>query len=121
MWKKVRYVLYFVVLIIIFSVTYNFREYYYVPVIQKSVSKLTNSKLKFRTFSLELPFNLVLHDVVYNDEVFIDIAKIGFEPVKLFKNLSAPLKSISSIKINKIVYIHNLKNFVIFIFLSANT
>ena len=107
MWKKVRYALYFVVLIIIFSVTYNFREYYYVPVIQQSVSKLTNSKLKFRTFSLELPFNLVLHDVVYNDEVFIDIAKFGFEPVKLFKNLSAPLKSISSIQINKVVYIHN--------------
>ena len=30
MWKKIRYVLYFTVLIFIFSVTYNFREYYYV-------------------------------------------------------------------------------------------
>ena len=34
MWKKIRYVLYFTVLVFIFSVTYNFREYYYVPYIK---------------------------------------------------------------------------------------
>lgn len=112
MWKKIRYALYFIILVIIFSVTYNFREYYYVPLIQQSVNKITNSKLKFRTFSLEFPFSLVLHDVVYNDEVFIDTAKFGFEPLVFFKNLSTPLKSISAVKINKATYIHNPQNYL---------
>ena len=110
MWKPLRYVLYFIIFIIIFSVTYAFREYYYVPFIQQSISKVTDSKLKFRTFSLESPFNLVLYDVVYNDEVFVDIAKFGFEPFVFFKNLSTPLKSISAVKINKVTYIHKQKN-----------
>jgi len=106
MWKKIRYALCFIVLISIFSVTYNFREYYYVPLIQKSVDKVTNSKLKFRNFSFEFPFNLVLHDVEYDNKLFIDRASLRFEPFMFFKNITTPLKSLSALKINKIVYIN---------------
>ncbi|MCR4663427.1 MAG: translocation/assembly module TamB [Endomicrobiaceae bacterium] len=104
MWKTIRYVLYFTVLILIFSVTYNFREYYYVPYIQKAVSKV-DSKIKFRNFSVKLPFTLILHNVEYADKVFIDRAELRFEPDIFFQNIKSPLKSLSALKINKISYI----------------
>ena len=105
MWKKIRYVLYFTILIFIFSVTYNFREYYYVPYIQKVVSKV-DSKIKFRNFSIKLPFNLILHDIEYDNKIFIDKAQMRFEPDIFFQNIKSPLKSLSSLKINKISYIN---------------
>lgn len=104
MWKKIRYVLYFTVLILIFSVTYNFREYYYVPLIQQVINKF-DSKIKFRKFSIKLPFNLVLHDIEYDNKIFIDKAILGFEPDIFFHNIKSPLKSLSVLKINKIVCI----------------
>ena len=104
MWKKIRYVLYFTVLIFIFSVTYNYREYYYVPFIQKAVSKV-DSNIKFRNFSVRLPFTLILHDVEYADRIFIDKAELRFEPDIFFQNIKSPLKSLSALKINKISYI----------------
>ena len=105
MWKKIRYVLYFTVLVFIFSVTYNFREYYYVPYIQKAISKV-DSKIKFRNFSIKLPFTLILHNVEYNNKVFIDKAELGFKPDIFFQNINSPLKSLSALKINKIAYIN---------------
>ena len=105
MWKKIRYVLYFTVLIFIFSVTYNFREYYYVPYIQKTISKI-DSRIKFRNFSVKLPFNLILHDVEFADKIFIDRAELRFEPDIFFQNIKSPLKSLSALKINKIIYIN---------------
>ena len=108
MWKTIRYVLYFIVLIFIFSVTYNFREYYYVPYIQKAINKV-DPKIKFRTFSIKLPFTLILHNVEYDNRIFIDTAEMGFEPYMLFQNIKSPLKSLSSLKIDKITYI-NEKN-----------
>ncbi len=108
MWKTIRYVLYFIVLIFIFSVTYNFREYYYVPYIQKAINKV-DPKIKFRTFSIKLPFTLILHNVEYDNRIFIDTAEMGFEPYMFFQNIKSPLKSLSSLKIDKITYI-NEKN-----------
>lgn len=108
MWKTIRYVLYFTVLIFVFSVTYNFREYYYVPYIQKAVNKI-DSKIKFRNFSIKLPFNLILHDIDYDNKIFIDKAQMRFEPDIFFQNIKSPLKSLSSLKINKITYIDEKK------------
>ncbi|MBO7431863.1 MAG: hypothetical protein J6U02_03085, partial [Elusimicrobia bacterium] len=105
MWKKIRYVLYFTVLIFIFSVTYNFREYYYVPYIQKTINKI-DSKVQFRNFSLKFPFTLILHNVEYANRVFIDRAELRFEPDIFFQNIKSPLKSLSALKINKISYIN---------------
>ena len=105
MWKKIRYVLYFTVLVFIFSVTYNFREYYYVPYIQKAINKV-DSKVKFRNFSVKLPFTLILHDIEYNNRVFIDKAELRFAPDLFFQNIKSPLKSLSALKINKISYIN---------------
>ena len=104
MWKKIRYVLYFTILIFIFSVTYNFREYYYVPYIQKAINKI-DSKIKFRNFSIKLPFTLILHDVEYDNKIFIDKAELRFEPDIFFQNIKSPLKSLSALKINKLSYI----------------
>ena len=104
MWKKIRYVLYFTVLVFIFSVTYNFREYYYVPFIQKAINKV-DSKIKFRNFSIKLPFVLILHDIEYANKIFIDKAELRFEPDIFFQNIKSPLKSLSALKINKISYI----------------
>ena len=108
MWKKIRYVLYFTVLVFIFSVTYNFREYYYVPYIQKAINKV-DSKIKFRNFSVKLPFTLILHDIEYNNRVFIDKAELRFAPDLFFQNIKSPLKSLSALKINKISYINEKK------------
>lgn len=105
MWKKIRYVLYFITLISIFSVTYNFREYFYIPFIQKSVDKISDSKIKFRTFSIEFPFKLVLYDIRYDKKIFIDKAVLRFEPLIFFQNMKMPLKSLSALKINKIVFV----------------
>ena len=112
MWKKIRYVLYFTVLVFIFSVTYNFREYYYVPYIQKAISKV-DSKIKFRNFSVKLPFTLILHDIEYNNRVFIDKAELGFAPDLFFQNIKSPLKSLSALKINKISYINEKTELVL--------
>ena len=101
MWKTIRYVLYFTVLIFVFSVTYNFREYYYVPYIQKAISKV-DSRIKFRNFSIKLPFGLILHDIEFDNKVFVDKAELRFEPDIFFQNIKSPLKSLSSLKINKI-------------------
>lgn len=106
MWKKIRYVLYFLILISVFSVTYNFREYFYIPFVQKSIDKVYNEKIKFRTFSIEFPFKLVLYDVRYDDKVFIDKAVLRFEPFIFFQNMKTPLKSLSALNINKIVFIN---------------
>ena len=105
MWKTIRYVLYFTVLIFVFSVTYNFREYYYVPYIQKAISKV-DSRIKFRNFSIKLPFGLILHDIEFDNKVFVDKAELRFEPDIFFQNIKSPLKSLSSLKINKISYIN---------------
>ena len=105
MWKTIRYVLYFTVLILVFSVTYNFREYYYVPYIQKAISKV-DSRIKFRKFSIKLPFSLILHDIEFDNKVFIDNAELRFEPDIFLQNIKSPLKSLSSLKINKISYIN---------------
>ena len=105
MWKTIRYVLYFTVLILVFSVTYNFREYYYVPYIQKAISKV-DSRITFRNFSIKLPFNLILHDVEFDNKIFVDKAELRFEPDIFFQNIKSPLKSLSSLKINKINYIN---------------
>lgn len=112
MWKKIRYALYFIVLIIVFSVTYNFREYYYVPLIQQSINKVTDYKLKFRNFSLELPFNLALYDIEYDNKVFIDKASLRFEPFMFFKNIANPLKSLSALKINTIFYVPQSQDYI---------
>jgi len=105
MWKKIRYVLYFTVLIFIFSVTYNFREYYYVPYIQKAINKI-DSRIKFRNFSAKLPFTLILHNIEFANRIFIDRAELRFEPDIFFQNIKSPLKSLSALKINKITYIN---------------
>ena len=105
MWKTIRYVLYFTVLILVFSVTYNFREYYYVPYIQKAISKV-DSRIKFRNFSVKLPFSLILHDIEFDNKIFVDRAELRFEPDMFFQNIKSPLKSLSSLKINKISYIN---------------
>ena len=105
MWKTIRYVLYFTVLILVFSVTYHFREYYYVPYIQKAISKV-DSRITFRTFSIKLPFNLILHDIEFDNKIFVDKAELRFEPDIFFQNIKSPLKSLSSLKINKINYIN---------------
>ena len=105
MWKTIRYVLYFTVLIFVFSVTYNFREYYYVPYIQKAISKV-DSRIKFRNFSIKLPFSLILHDIEFDNKIFVSTAEMRFEPDIFFQNIKSPLKSLSSLKINKISYIN---------------
>ncbi|WP_372519688.1 translocation/assembly module TamB domain-containing protein [Candidatus Ruminimicrobiellum ovillum] len=108
MWKTIRYVLYFTVLILVFSVTYKFREYYYVPYIQKAISKV-DSRIKFRNFSIKLPFGLMLHDVEFDNKIFIDNAELRFEPDIFFQNIKSPLKSLSSLKIDKLSYINEKK------------
>ena len=108
MWKTLRYVLYFTILISVFSVTYNFREYCYVPYIQKVVSKV-DSNIKFRTFSVKFPFKLILHDVEYGGKLFINKTELRFEPNIFFQNIKSPLKSLSFVKINKITYVDERK------------
>ncbi len=103
MWKKIRYVLYFTILISVFSVTYNFREYFYVPFIQKSINKISDSKVKFRNFSIKFPFKLILYDIRYDDKIFIDEAVLRFEPLIFFQNMKTPLKSLAALRINKVV------------------
>ncbi|MBQ4179081.1 MAG: hypothetical protein II598_05010, partial [Elusimicrobia bacterium] len=105
MWKTIRYVLYFTVLILVFSVTYNFREYYYVPYIQKAINKV-DSRIKFRNFSIKLPFSLILHDIEFDNKIFVSTAEMRFEPDIFFQNIKSPLKSLSSLKIDKISYIN---------------
>lgn len=105
MWKTIRYVLYFTVLILVFSVTYNFREYYYVPYIQKAINKV-DSRIKFRNFSIKLPFSLILHDIEFDNKLFVSTAEMRFEPDIFFQNIKSPLKSLSSLKIDKISYIN---------------
>ncbi|MBQ3834535.1 MAG: hypothetical protein II816_03370, partial [Elusimicrobia bacterium] len=82
MWKLVRYVLYLVLLIGVFSFTYDNREYYYLPFIQKNVDKLTNSTVKIGSFALEFPCKLIVYGISYNNKLFIDRATLRFEPVK---------------------------------------
>ncbi|MGE4385672.1 MAG: translocation/assembly module TamB domain-containing protein [Endomicrobiaceae bacterium] len=106
MWKKIRYALYFIVLIIVFSVTYSFREYYYVPALQNYVNKITSSKIQFRNFSFSFPFNISLNDIKYDNQFFINKATLRFEPLILLKNIKTPLKAFTSLNVDKIVYIN---------------
>ncbi|MDD3053874.1 MAG: hypothetical protein PHG84_05700 [Endomicrobiaceae bacterium] len=105
MWKKIRYVLYFLVLIVIFSITVSDREYYYVPIIQNHINKITNSKIKFRNFSISLPFEISIYDIEYDNEFLIDKATLKFDPLIFFQNLKKPLKSLVAVNINKLIYI----------------
>lgn len=105
MWKKIRYVLYFIVLIIVFFVTYSNREYYYVPLIQNHIDRITDSKIKFRNFSISLPYELSIYDVVYDNKLFVDKATFKFDPLIFFQNLKKPLQSLVGININKTIYI----------------
>lgn len=110
MWKNIRYVLYLVVLAGVFSFTYNFREYYYVPFFQKNIDKVSNSKIKFGNFSLNLPLNLSVYDIQYDKKIFIDKATLRFEPVKFLQNIKTPLKSLVALNINKIVFLEEQNN-----------
>ncbi len=105
MWKKIRYVAYFLLLILIFSVTYKFREYYYVPFIQSGINKFISSEVKFRNFSFEFPLTVVLYDINYKNEIFIDTATIRFEPLTLLKNIRTPFKSLVAVNVDKLTVI----------------
>jgi len=110
MWKKIRYVLYFTVLITVFAVTYSVREYYYVPVIQKYLNKATGSKVKFRNFSISLPFELSVRDIEFDKKLSIDTATLRFDPLMFFKNINKPVKSLVAVTVNKAVYIDSAEN-----------
>lgn len=111
MWKTLRYGIYFVLFILIFSFTYKFRECYYIPFIQSGIDKLTNSELKFRNFSLKFPLTVILYDINYKDELFIDTATIDFEPLILLKNIKNPFKSMVAVNIDKLNFIKNDSSF----------
>lgn len=108
MWKKIRYVTYALLLILIFSVTCKFREYYYVPLIQYQLDRYTDSSLKFRNFSLEFPLNIIVYNVEYKDRIFIDTATLRFEPLILLHNLKNPLKSLVAVNIDEITVLRNV-------------
>jgi hypothetical protein len=101
MWKKIRYVLYFTVLITVFAVTYSVREYYYVPVIQKYLNKATGSKVKFRNFSISLPFELSVRDIEFDKKLSIDTATLRFDPLMFFKNINKPVKSLVAVTVKQ--------------------
>ena len=105
MWKKIRYVTYFLLLILIFSVTYKFREYYYVPFIQSGINKLVNDKLKFRNFSLSFPLDVTLYNIEYDNTIFVDTATLRFEPLILVKNIKTPLKSLVAVNVDKLAFV----------------
>lgn len=105
MWKKIRYVTYFLLLILIFSVTYKFREYYYVPFIQSGINKIVNDKLKFRNFSLSFPLNITLYNIEYDKKIFINTATLRFEPLILIKNIKNPLKSLVAVTVDNLAFI----------------
>ncbi len=104
MWKLIRYVLYLMVFIGVFSFTYRNREYYYLPFIQKNIDKISNSTLNIGSFSLEFPCKLIVYNISYNNKIFIDKTTLRFEPVKFIQNIKTPLKSLVGININKIIF-----------------
>lgn len=104
MWKLTRYVLYLAIVIGAFSFTYDKRECYYLPFVQKGVSRLSGSMVKIGSFALEFPCSVIVYGISYNNKLLIDRATFRFEPVKFIKNIRTPLKSLFSVDIHKIIF-----------------
>ncbi len=104
MWKLTRYVLYLALVIGAFSFTYDKRECYYLPFIQKGIDRLSGSTVKIGSFALEFPCSIIFYGISYNNKLLIDRATFGFKPVKFIKNIKTPLKSLFSVDIHKIIF-----------------
>lgn len=98
MWKKLRYLSYGLVFLSLIVIIYNSRDFYLVPLIQTQVNKLTGNKLQFRSFAISLPFKFSLYDLNYDNKILLDSVDLELKPLKLIKT---PLKTISSITIDK--------------------
>ncbi len=107
MWKLARYVLYLAIVIGAFSFTYDKRECYYLPFVQKGIDRLSGSTVKIGSFALEFPCSIIVYGVSYNNKLLIDRATFRFEPVKFIQNIKTPLKSLFSIDIHKIIFADN--------------
>ncbi len=98
MWKKIRYLSYFLVFLSLVVFIYNGRDFYLVPLIQSQLNSLTGNKLQFRSFAVSLPFKLHVYDLNYDNKVLIDSAEFGLNPLKI---INKPLYIINSVNIEK--------------------